>query len=513
MIHTPQSFQTCLPKCNGSVKYPAKRVSTPATRSVKRTKRSAMSAEQPAAPAKRPAVRTIFTMLVCAPLLCAALLFTGCGQAGPTPAAGGAPALGSTPAPGGADAPAPLPPSASAPFPAQPDTSGAENEAAAGSLTLVTGQYGANNEAAGKDGFYKLCPIPGGGANLLYVDYASRSMIVLCSRPDCLHRDESCPAWFSVRAGGIFMDAAQDTLFCIEVADPDAHRPDTIWQMEPDGANRRLFYQCAAHESIADAIASDAGALYFTVSSANIATASAEKVLLRADLQTGETRALQALGSSEWLSGVCGDRLILLSFQEDGTARYMAYAPSDGTQTELYRYQYDFDRPDSKRVCCNDGFFYIFSPTGDDTAQLLKLNITSGDTAVLCEGFPWYGAEFAFIQGFYDDHLIIDISDVRANDPAKVHHYRYFIDCNTGVYTECSLTYAEGFYFVTIAAETPDAFVVSKGIQSIPILITGTGGDVYESSLELTEYALLSKPDYWNSVPNYEDLNISDLIF
>lgn len=451
----------------------------------------------PKGTAARSAKRAVFAFL-----LYAALLLTGCRQA-----------AGSDPGPAsdGTEPPASQSPSVPASSPAQPDTT-AFGSGAAG-LTLVTGSYGAFGEAAGKDGLYSLSPIPSGGANLLYADYASCSMVVLCGLPDCLHRDESCPAWFSVRAGGIFLNAAQDTLFCIEVADPDAQRPDTIWQMEPNGANRRLFYQCAARESIVGAIASDPDALYFTVSSVSAATAAQEKRLLRTGLQTGETRELHALGPSDWLLGVCGDRLILLYSQEDGTSRYTAYAPADGTETEFYRYQHDFDRPDSEQVFYNGGFLYIFSPNGDDTAQLLKLDITSGGTAVLCEDFPWYGAGSAFVQGFYDDRMIIDMSDVRANDPAKVRHYRFFINCNTGAYTECTLTYAQGFYFVSIAAETAEHFVVTKGLQSFPILITGTGGDVYEASLELPEYAFLSKSDYWNSVPNYEDLRMDNLIF
>ena len=39
------------------------------------------------------------------------------------------------------------------------------------------------------------------GSNLLYLDYATRQAIVVCEKPDCLHNDETCTAFFPYRYG------------------------------------------------------------------------------------------------------------------------------------------------------------------------------------------------------------------------------------------------------------------------------------------------------------------------
>lgn len=377
-------------------------------------------------------------------------------------------------------------------------------------LTMVTNLYGAFDEAGGKDGFYKLYPNPEGGSNLIYADYGTGAVIFLCNRPECLHKDDSCPAWFPFGIGSIFMNAAQDTLFCVGSTESGA---ETIWAMEPNGANRRLFYQCAPRERMIDAIASDSTALYFALSTVDASTGAAEKKLLRIDLQSGQSEEICAYGSSDWLFGVCGDQLLLL-YSEDNFYQYNLLSPADGTQTECYRFESDPDQPESgKKVYPDGGFLYIFSPNGDDTAQLMKLDIRSGASTLICDGFPWYGAGTAFVQGVYDDRLIVDLSDTRGNDPTKVRHYRYFIDCETGAYTESSLTYSQGALtsFVTIAAQTQDYFVVSKGVHSTPVLLTGNDGTMYESTLEVPEYALISKADYWASNPDYQELAMETL--
>ena len=99
-------------------------------------------------------------------------------------------------------------------------------------------------------------------------------------------------------------------------------------------------------------------------------------------------------------------------------------------------------------------------------------------------------------------------------DSSGVRHYRYFIDCETGSYTESTLTYSQGAItpFVTIVAESPDFFVVSKGVRATPIILTATDGSPYEALFEVPEYAFISKADYWNNTPNYQDLDFGSLI-
>src|SRR5699024_11401941 len=49
--------------------------------------------------------------------------------------------------------------------------------------------------------FFQLRSDEAGGLNLLYLDYASQSAIVLCEKPNCLHNDETCTSFFPLKYG------------------------------------------------------------------------------------------------------------------------------------------------------------------------------------------------------------------------------------------------------------------------------------------------------------------------
>ena len=423
-------------------------------------------------------------------LVCTIVLFTGCGQEDSV-----------------SDSNSTTPPGSSAP------SASDESDTEPVSLKLVTSPYGAYNGASGKDGFYRLYPNPAGGCNMLYADYATRSAIVLCNRLECQHRNEECPSWFPFGTGSLFLNAAQDTLFCIGRADDAAQRADTIWSMNLNGSNRKIFYQCAPHEEIMDAIASDASYLYFSVNSIDHTTAAAEKKLLQVDLQTGESKPIHTLGPSDWLFGVCDDQLLLL-YGRGTQYRYTLFSPSDGTETEVFYFENDSEKPESSlQVAQNDGFFYVFSPNEDATAQLSKIDMVSGESEVLCDDFPWYGASHSFIQSFYDNRMLIEVYDTRAGDPAKVRHYLYNIDCETGSYNETTLTFSQHINssFVSVVAESPDCFVVLKGTKPVPMYLYADGS-TYEAIVEVSDYAFISKEDYWNNIPNYQDLDYTSLL-
>ena len=390
-------------------------------------------------------------------------------------------------------------------------------------LKLVTSPYGAFNETFGKEGFYKLHVNPTEGCNILYTDYATHSAIVLCNRLECQHRNEECPSWFPFKGGRIFLNAAQDTLFCIGEADAGEQRTETIWRMDLNGSNRRILYQCPPRERIMDAIASDASSLYFSVCTLDYATATYEKNLMQVDMQTGESKPIHPLNDSDWLFGTCGDKLLLL-YGKDTQYQYTLFSPSDGTETEVFSFGRDMEKPEtSLQVAPHDGYFYVFSsnegsvftPDGDATAQLSKIDMVSGESEILCDDFPWFGAEHSFIQSFYDNHMIVELHDTRENDPAKVRHYRYYIDCETSSYTESTLTDTQSLLTsdVMIAAETPDCFIVSKGMRSTPIVLTDTDGSTYERMYTVPDYAFISKEDFWNNRPNYQEMDYKSLLF
>ena len=55
-------------------------------------------------------------------------------------------------------------------------------------------------------------------------------------------------------------------------------------------------------------------------------------------------------------------------------------------------------------------------------------------------------------------------------------------------------------------------FLVNTGIVTLPRSATGTDGSIYNIDYPITDYKLIKKEDYWNSVPNYLSFDLTQLL-
>ena len=74
-----------------------------------------------------------------------------------------------------------------------------------------------------------------------------------------------------------------------------------------------------------------------------------------------------------------------------------------------------------------------------------------------------------------------------------------------------SYEYDGGTIPVSIMAENEQYFLVNTGIVTLPRSATGTDGSIYNIDYPITDYKLIKKEDYWNSVPNYLSFDITQL--
>ena len=71
--------------------------------------------------------------------------------------------------------------------------------------------------------------------------------------------------------------------------------------------------------------------------------------------------------------------------------------------------------------------------------------------------------------------------------------------------------YDGGTIPVSIMAENEQYFLVNTGIVTLSRSATGTDGSIYNIDYPITDYKLIKKEDYWNSVPNYLSFDITQL--
>lgn len=375
-----------------------------------------------------------------------------------------------------------------------------EADSASVSVRLVTGPYGPDLAAASAQGYYRYVSDSTNverGGNILYTDFAACAEVALCSRPDCTHRDESCTSWLPFWSGELFLSADESALFCIG----DAGGGDELWRMNPDGSEKTMLYRCESGEDFTGAVASDVENLYASLSAVGGMERLADtKTVLRIDSVSGACEKLFELDSNEWIQGAFDDQLVVKSVEPEAAVRYALYSLSTGERTEIYSFEGE------SQSLPEGAFLYVLAKSGKEQADVLRVNLRTGEAATLCTGFPFFG--WVMMDDVRDGKLRVSVSDTRANDPALVEHYLYWIDCETGEVTQTTLTYpwVETAQFVQVLAEYEDSFLVQRGIEYTPIMLTGTDGTAYETTSETPVYAMIAKSNYFANNPVYQDV-------
>ena len=391
----------------------------------------------------------------------------------------------------------------------------ADSESDSEQLTLVTSIYGTFDEAQSEAGFYKLYPNPRGGSNLLYFDAASKECIYLCGAPNCQHQDDTCTSWFPFGVGTIFFSPKQNLLFCIGRAGTEPQSSETIWVMQPDGSERAILYQCSSGQSVTGAIAASDTSLYITVNSVGRQDAKSAKQLIRIDAKTHASEEVLNLNQSDQLYGAFESDLIFKRFQ-DGVFQYTKFDPVDHTSVEFFFSPLLGEGSEERyfETIYNDALFVFTAKYGDTTAKLTKVQIEDGTEEVLCENFPWFQEGISIAQTGYSGNLILDMFDTSSNRAEDVRHDRYLVNCETGEYTQSTITYTHGDStdFVTIVAEFKDVFIVDTGTTEVRTMLNGSDGTVYATDLLVSQYAFIAKEDYWNNIAGYEEIPFAELM-
>ena len=383
-------------------------------------------------------------------------------------------------------------------------TGESESEVAEISLTPVTPFLGADDTVSSKGGFYELTPNPQKGSNIVYIDYATKAAVYLCSRPECQHNDETCPSWFPFSTGYVFLDAKNKHLFCVGRADSEQEQTEVIWKMDANGENREKLYTCSPNENLIDMVVSDGSSLYFATGIVDSETWNLKKTLKQVNIESGKAVDLMTYQDAEWLFGAFEDELLVLFF--DGKSfRYDAYSPETKNSRTLLTYDGNaLSRPWGDSI-------YLVQPLTDSTAEVLKFNMKTMEKVSLCKDVPYFGGDTAMIEDIVDGRIVMYASDTRENDPEKIKRYHYAIDCATGEMTDLPLTYPtqEATDFVKIVADAGEFFVVNSGMEMVKAVLNGPDGAPYETEISTSVYSMISKSDYWSGQPNYIEIDNS----
>lgn len=367
----------------------------------------------------------------------------------------------------------------------------------------------ASGGAATLNGYYYTVLRPDGNLNIHYLDYATHSDIILCSRPNCTHDDESCSSFIQSNSLVPSLAVVGDRLLIvgggIGVSDPEEGDLPYIEVMQLDGNDRKRVYQANASSEFGALVCDDQN--FYTVE--RITKIQDDIPILtqhiaQIDLNTGEKTVLSDMGTN----------IVYLCDATGNSIYYYSIEPQDDSQTYSKTiskyYAYDIENnntalidsisSDSKRkITITDGNLYQID---SEAHQVLVKHIGGATDGPIIKEFS-IDEEFEnyTIRCVIDGKIVVD--GQQKSEDGTTQSITHIIDCDTGETKAWPLYYDSAVTShpaqVEILAMQDDAFLVRCGVETLDVKY-GDGGTYTMSN---SQYATIKKSDFWYGIENY----------
>lgn len=353
--------------------------------------------------------------------------------------------------------------------------------------------------------------------NLVYTDYATCQRIFLCNVPGCAHNTPDCTS-FVQGAGGarLFTDYSETHLYLMwlgrEEEDMSPDDVGTVIEMNMDGSGRRIICTLPAGETFrynSIQIASDE---YFYQETAhiemipdpnkdNIEVPVEQYVLERIWFADGKREKVFTVRNSfeavECVLSTWNNEDLIVNdweYYEDGScAVYRERMSQGGELIEKIGPESTFG------YYCDQ--FRITGEERDKDATVTAIDYATGETMTI-EGVPVDTFSPGLISIMNRDGYKVIWHYLDVNEISR----DYILDFSDGTYRELTLLQKNGLgeYKVWPIADAGDDFYVSIGTEAATLKLIDLQGIHHLFPVpEYLVYALISKDDYWNCVPNY----------
>lgn len=379
--------------------------------------------------------------------------------------------------------------------------------ASSGELRLASSACGflTNNGVATDTGYYSAETLQAGTVSVVYTDYASRTRTYLCADPNCAHNSDSCTALFSATGNSaLFASADGQTLYLAATSMWDGDCPGILYAFAPDGSNRREVYRLSGRQVAFGSVAEDDSALYLEVQAMDPDSYAVSWEILVLDPSTGNTRTLFTTDQpGDRLADAWENCLVFDSVSDTARSYYTVDAATGEKREPLYSYDYT----SQVRVeQAKGGFVYSLRPGEENQCDLYRVMLETGEEEKLADGISIYDLDSTRFSGFFDSHAEIETSDTR--DTENIQPLKYSVDLSTGEVRQSTLEYQRygSPTFVSILAESATDFLVRSGEVSRPVTVEDESGVPTQLETLVSKYSLISKSDYWNNTPTYQEI-------
>ena len=407
-----------------------------------------------------------------------------------------------------------------------------ENRGINGNLRVLS--LSNNSYCSNENGFYYRTQFPEKlkdgtyGYHMMYMDYAARQEVYLCSNAGCNHDTLDCTSVFSDEEVGFdsipffYEDALyllskeyddDGTTFEEQMGDLGdgsgteiESMPAALYRMNPDGSGRTKVFEFPADLTVEEAVLGDDTGLYFIIkeltseqSGNSTYMTSTKRNLIKVDTKAWKENKIcsmdftQDKNEDNWkIEGVFGSCLVLentlykseASWQElnedddlwkerfkNSEKEFATYDLSDGS------FQVVYTIPNKElNVCRQKGNVLYVSV--ENSKEIRQVDLTTGEESAFAN------SDGSYIMDTYDDVLYCWAWDSEKDNNL------YFIKYDSGEISQCGLVNKKTGWNLDIKAEAKDYFLVVYDYDAID-----NGNGSYE--ILQYKYALIAKEDFY----------------
>lgn len=364
--------------------------------------------------------------------------------------------------------------------------------------------------AGGEYGYYELrAPLSlSNGFNIFYIDYATKSQLVLCSSSTCQHNTESCTGYVDGYGKDVYVIGEKIVLFVYTYTD-DGQMILNVVTADLNGENRKTIYTFNANETVNSSCFTDGESIYFIADRVfkNDGTIDYRRVLMKINTYTDVATDILNLTEkydtgSVNLYGVCKDEFVLSINTDKARLKSVTTDGNDGKYVN-----------DTLNYSDSDKFFdgeyeYIISYTDK---EFVRKNLVSGEIVTLStrEDIIFTAENFGISQ-IIDGIAICPYREYKTNSNLGIRTERVFAaDFEESKVYELSLQCQRNGVAkpVSVVAETENQFLVINGENRVLEYYRPNDKGLISDYSTIPNYALINKSDFWQGVPNYENID------
>lgn len=369
-----------------------------------------------------------------------------------------------------------------------------------------------SDEKAGKkaktnDGLYfvELRNDDSNGSNLLYLDYATRQAVVVCEKPDCLHSDETCTAFFPYRYGAANSCVVGNYLYIIFSGSEKENILPALYRIDLNGQNRTQLATLPSEFDYNNPVATDGEKLYTVCNRIEAEENGRIRTftnLISLSLQDGALQTLREWDCDAYLWGAEGSTLSVMlpvDAKEASVSFNIELISSSGELLATQPFQNI-----TPRYYVTENTIYWYSL---EDGSIYARRLDSSEEQQIATGLLFPDADDVALINVYYPYIFLDHFTL---DTGGKYHYEVY-NVENGELHEVDLFLFEtptDNKLIPVYDKIGDFFLVgNREIFTETTGFTSDGQAVTFESMELVQ-AFISIDDFLNSRPNYEEVKM-----